>query len=223
MTIKLYYAKFSPPVRAVLFNLKMLNIHHELINVDVSKKENKSEEYLKINPLGTVPTMIDNNFVIIDSHAINKYLVNKYAKDDKLYPKDINAQSVVDQRLFFDNGVLFTALKNVMVKIVIEKTLTAVTSDIIRSFENTYGFLEKFLNSTSYIAGNHITIADLSVITTLTTLDILVPVRIEKFPFVIAYIDRCKKTFPSYSEINEEGLNMIRQLLASFQFQLSAL
>ena len=51
----------------------------------------------------------------IYSHAINAYLVGKYAKDDKLYPKDFKARSVVDHRLYFDCGTLFQCVRAVAV------------------------------------------------------------------------------------------------------------
>ena len=38
------------------------------------KEEHKTPEYLKINPNGLVPTMVDNDFVLYESHAIMRYL-----------------------------------------------------------------------------------------------------------------------------------------------------
>lgn len=35
------------------------------------------------------------------------YLVDKYGKDDKLYPKNLRQRAIVDQRLHFEGGVLF--------------------------------------------------------------------------------------------------------------------
>lgn len=45
---------------------------------------------------------------IISSHAIAIYLVEKYAKDNYLYPKnDLRLRSVINDRLFFDASFLF--------------------------------------------------------------------------------------------------------------------
>lgn len=49
MTLKFYFAKVSPSVRAVHITLKVLNVSHEIVNIDLAKKEHKSEEYLKVN------------------------------------------------------------------------------------------------------------------------------------------------------------------------------
>lgn len=35
------------------------------------------------------------------------YLVEKYGKDDALYPKDIKKRAIITQRLHFDSNVLF--------------------------------------------------------------------------------------------------------------------
>jgi hypothetical protein len=51
----------------------------------------------------------------LQSHAINAYLVNKYAKDDSLYPKDPQKRAIVDQRLHFDSGVLFPRMRDITV------------------------------------------------------------------------------------------------------------
>lgn len=58
--------------------------------------------------------MLTFNFSL-HSHAITTYLINKYAKDDSLYPSDARKRALVDQRLHFDTGVLFAALFATMV------------------------------------------------------------------------------------------------------------
>lgn len=48
MVYKLYGDMLSPPVRAVYFTLKMLNIEVEFVNVDLLSKENTDEKFLEV-------------------------------------------------------------------------------------------------------------------------------------------------------------------------------
>ena len=51
------------------------------------------------------------------SRAIVTYLVDKYGKDDSLYPKDVEKRSLVVQRLFFDATVLYQRFAEAYVSI----------------------------------------------------------------------------------------------------------
>jgi len=103
----------SPPSRAVHFCLKMLSCDFEYKNVDLSKGEHKTEEYLKMNPDGAVPTIKDGDFVLSESRAILTYLVEKYGKDehDSLYPRDLAKRAMVDIGMF-SNIDLYLAFVN---------------------------------------------------------------------------------------------------------------
>lgn len=43
------------------------------------------------------------------------YLVDKYAKDDSLYPKDLTVRARINQRLFFGAGTFDKAYHDVVV------------------------------------------------------------------------------------------------------------
>lgn len=55
--------------------------------VDVVGKENLSEPYLKLNPKGVIPTLVDDGEAIIESTFINEYLDDRYP-DPPLRPND---------------------------------------------------------------------------------------------------------------------------------------
>lgn len=75
-----------------------------------------SKLFLQINPQHTVPALDDDGFIICDSHAINVYLMNVYAKDKSLYPEDFKKRAIIDQRLHFDSGLLFPKFATIMVR-----------------------------------------------------------------------------------------------------------
>lgn len=68
-----------------------------------------------MNPQHTVPTLVDGDLVIWDSHAIVGYLVDQYGKNDELYPKETKIRAVVDQHLHFDTGVLYPRVSTIIV------------------------------------------------------------------------------------------------------------
>jgi glutathione S-transferase len=67
------------------FELKPLSFH---------KKENRTPEYLAINPEGTVPALVIDGRTLTEVAAILFYLALRYP-DSKLLPDDIEAQAQV--------------------------------------------------------------------------------------------------------------------------------
>merc|ERR1712088_175560 len=95
--------------RIVNMTAECLGIEYNFKIVDLMAGEHMKPEFLALNPMHTIPTMADGDFVMSESRAIAAYLVNKYGKDDKLYPKDPEVRARVDQRLYFDMGVFYKA------------------------------------------------------------------------------------------------------------------
>ena len=72
--IKLYTFPQSSNSRKVRIALIEKGLEFERIQIDPTKKEQKSPEYLKINPFGQVPALDDEGFIVYDSTIINEYL-----------------------------------------------------------------------------------------------------------------------------------------------------
>src|SRR5689334_7302926 len=81
VTVKIYGPTQSRASRA-LWIVHELGIPFE--HVPVEMKDTKSPEYLKINPNGKVPAMVDGNLTLFESMAINRYLAEKYNKNGML-------------------------------------------------------------------------------------------------------------------------------------------
>jgi glutathione S-transferase len=85
--IKLYDFKSSPNCQRVKVVLAEKNLSYEIVPVDLTKKEQKNAEYLKMNPYGKVPVLTDDNTVLYESLIINEYLEEKYPATS-LLPKE---------------------------------------------------------------------------------------------------------------------------------------
>ena len=84
--------------------LEELKLPYNVIAVDLVKKEQKKAEYLKLNPNGRIPIIVDRenkNFVVFESGAILIYLAEKTGK---LLPEQPEKRSVVLQWLMFQMG-----------------------------------------------------------------------------------------------------------------------
>jgi RNA polymerase-associated protein len=85
--IKLYDYPQCPFCRKVRVALAEKGIEYEKIFVDLRKKEQNKEDFLKLNPYGKVPVLVDDGVVIYESSVINEYLDEKYP-DPSLMPSD---------------------------------------------------------------------------------------------------------------------------------------
>lgn len=115
--MRLYFAHFSPPSRTVLMTMRNLDLEVDIKHVDFRKKDNKTEEYSKLNPLQQVPVFVDEDgFVLTESLAISTFLVNSRSSESLLYPKDPMKRALVDQRLYYDATVVFKSHVDILVR-----------------------------------------------------------------------------------------------------------
>jgi len=75
-TLKLYQFPESGNARIVRLVLAEKNLAFERININVLKGENRTPEFLKLNPRGKVPVLVDpaRGVVVYESTVINEYL-----------------------------------------------------------------------------------------------------------------------------------------------------
>ena len=100
--IKLYDFKSSPNCQRVKVVLAEKNLPYEIVPVDLTKKEQKAPEYLKMNPYGKVPVLADDSTVLYESLIINEYLEEKYPSP-ALMPKDPSKKAKA--RILTDYGM----------------------------------------------------------------------------------------------------------------------
>lgn len=162
-----------------------------------------------MNPQHTVPTLDDNGKILWDSHAIITYLVGKYGKTDKhqsLYPKDLYTRARIDQRLHFETGILFNSLITLLTPIFREGATEIPAKNWI-AVHTAFETIETFLADDPYLVGDHLTLADFSVITTLTHLvsRMELDAITSKYPKIVAYIQRFE-ALPYFHEVNTLNL-----------------
>lgn len=76
--IKLFRNPKSGHCHRVELMMSFLGIPYETVDLDMVNGAHKDPEYLKISPLGQVPSIDDNGTTLSDSNGILTYLVNRY-------------------------------------------------------------------------------------------------------------------------------------------------
>jgi len=161
---------FSSPANKVRFAANAMGLKYEYKRVNLLAGEQKSPEFLKINPTGRVPAINDDGFTAFESAAIIKYLADK--NHSALYPKDLQKRTIVDQWIDFANLHVATALSRVTFNRVLYKVFNAEQDE--RSLNDGIKFLgqflpviEKQLKENKYLAGNEMTLADINLLAAL--------------------------------------------------------
>ncbi len=74
---KLYYYPGNANLAPHML-LEEIGAHYELMLVDSARKEHKSPGYLKLNPHGRIPTLVDGDLVLYETAAICLHLVDRH-------------------------------------------------------------------------------------------------------------------------------------------------
>lgn len=165
-----------------------------------------------MNPQQTVPFLNDNGIMIADSHAICAYLSEKYGKTDSLYPKDLAKRALVDSRLHFDSGCLFARMRFLYEPIIYNGSME-MPDDRVQYIQSAWDILERFLKSSPFVCGDEMTIADLCLVASASSLTDIVPLDTLKHANIIEWIERLSK-LPYYDSLNGVRGKMLQQLVS---------
>ena len=164
-----------------------------------------------MNPQHTVPTLDDNGQYIWESHAICTYLIDKYAKDDSLYPKDLYTRAKIHQRLHFNSGVFFNKYRACSIAIFF-RGATEFPTDAITGLQSAYDFLEVFLANDKYLVGNNVTVADYCTVANVSNAQAVLPLDPVKYPNMSDWFNRMKQ-ISFYDEANGKGSETYKQMI----------
>ncbi|HKD40572.1 MAG TPA: glutathione S-transferase family protein [Myxococcaceae bacterium] len=94
-----YYGRCSGNSARVAFGLIEAGATFQPHLIDTRKGENRSAEYLAVNPMGKIPALVDGELKLWESNAINWYVVEKLKS--RLLPASLAARASVQRWLFF--------------------------------------------------------------------------------------------------------------------------
>lgn len=104
MSLKLFFSPGSCSL-APHIALHETGMAFEPVRVNFAENQQRSPEYLKMNPKGRVPVLSDGDFIVTENPAILYYITQKFP-DANLLPRDLKARAVcMEWCAFMSSGV----------------------------------------------------------------------------------------------------------------------
>jgi glutathione S-transferase len=146
----------------VKYTADKLGIPYEWRATDVVAGDTRRPEFLAMSPMGQVPVVVlDDGRALAQSNAIIRYL----ARDSKLLPKDAYQQAKVDEWLFWEqySHEPYIAVCRFQMKY-LGKRKEELEPWRVKAGEKALDFLDSELGKKPWLAGEHITIADIALL-----------------------------------------------------------
>ncbi len=120
------YTASTPNGWKASVTLEEMNLEYQVHPITLSEGEQKHADYLRLNPNGRIPTLVDDGFAVFESGAIMIYLAEKTGQ---LMPSDPQGRSRVIQWLMFQMGGVGPMMgqANVFYRAMEEKIPTAIS------------------------------------------------------------------------------------------------
>ena len=170
MSLTIYYHPVSPPSNLALGVLNHFGVEYEKKAIKLEEGENKKEEYLKINPLGQVPAIADGDFVLNESLAICRYILQTRTEPGDFYPthdakKVARINSLLDTMVgTFKEGITSFVFKGYVGPAF--RGLPVPTAEeyekLLQGYKNSLNIIKQLLETSGghYLTGDNLTLAD---------------------------------------------------------------
>ena len=193
--LKIWGRTNSVNVKKALWTAEELGLKYERIDAGMQFGVNKSPEYLRMNPMGLVPTMEDDGFVLWESHTIVRYLAAKHGAGT-LCPTEVRARADVER--WMDWAFTFqSAMRPVfwgLIRTPAEKRDANAIEEGRQNCIRLLGIPEACLAQRQYLGGAGFTMGDIPLGCEIQRW-MRVPIERPQFPHVQAWFDRlCART-----------------------------
>jgi glutathione S-transferase len=160
--INLYGSPRSSAGRCV-WALEEAGAPYAIKDLDMKNKEHKSPEFLKINPMGKVPAMVDGDITLFESMAINYYIADTYKKE--LLGTTALEKGLSQQWSFWATSELQPPIIEIFIQKVFmpeDKRDHNVIEKNLKKLPELLAVLNNSLAEKKYLAGNQFTIGDIN-------------------------------------------------------------
>jgi glutathione S-transferase len=198
--LTLYTSPMSGNGRKVHMTLEEIGAPYQLSKLDLTKGEQKNQEYLQLNPNRKVPTLDDDGFILWESNAIILYLAEKHPAAN-LLATGVQNRARMFQWLLFEQTTFRPPLSLLFRQTRFtppEKQDTNAIAQAWTEVRTNMGILQHALSGRDYI-GNIFSVADIAVLPYVYLAQDL-GVDLTAWPTVAAYWQRLSAR-PSWQKI----------------------
>jgi glutathione S-transferase len=145
------------------WTLEEAGVPYELKEVDMKNKEHKSPEFLKINPMGKIPALVDGDVTLFESMAINFYIADTYKKE--LLGSTNGERGLVHQWSFWATSELQGPIIDIFIQKVFvpeDKRDNNIIENSLKKLPNLLTVLDSALSGKKYLVGEQFTVADIN-------------------------------------------------------------
>lgn len=166
--MKLYYYPISAFARKARIAASLLGIELETEVVDLFAGAGQSPEFLRLNPNGKVPTLVDGDFSLWESNAIVQYLAAQ-VPDSPLFPNDARARADILRWQFWESSSWAPACVVYVYENLLKSMLGRGEADAVElekgaeKFHRAAKLLDEHLSAHPWLVGDTMTLADVSV------------------------------------------------------------
>jgi glutathione S-transferase len=190
--MKLYHSAQSRSVRPKWL-LEELGAPYETVSLNLQALDQKKPEYLKLNPNGAVPTLVDGDLVLFESAAICQYLADKFPEKHLAPAVGTPARGLYYQWIHYAMSGLeppaVTIFLHTAMKPEAERNPTLV-AEARTQLAAALKVVEAALAGRDYILGKEFTAADVMVGSTLNWCQMMGMIDGGSLPNVQAYLGR---------------------------------
>jgi glutathione S-transferase len=170
--------------------LEEVGAEYENKTINFREQEHKSEEFLKVNPNGKIPALIDDGFTIWDSMAINFYLADAYKPS--LLGKDPKERGIVHQWSLWAIADLQGPLIDIFIQLIFvpeERRSDEVIGKARKKLPALFETLNNDLEKNQFLSGDKFSLADLNV-SSVVTITEAIDYSIDEYPNIISWLSR---------------------------------
>jgi glutathione S-transferase len=164
----------------------------ESVRVRLAQKEQKKPEFLKLNPYGKIPVLVDDGKVLFESCIINEYLDEKYP-DPPLMPKDPylrgRGRVLIDYALNYAHEP-YWALRGEMLKSHAQQN-QAVLAETRDKLRRLFTYLDEELNNKDFFIGGF-SLTDIAILPRLVRMETYGALPAPSLPRLGAWLERMK-------------------------------